>query len=58
MKKLKNFLEIHKIFLQKKKFYSKINTIDETYLSNFSDEQLKDFINNIEFFFVILLMYL
>ena len=47
MKKLKNFLEIHKIFLQKKKFYSKINTIDETDLSNFSDEQLKDFINNI-----------
>ena len=45
--KIKKFFEYTEGSSSEKKFCSKINTIDGTDLSNFSDEQLKDFINNI-----------
>ena len=45
--KIKKFFEDTEGSSSEKKFCSKINTIDGTDLSNFSDEQLKDFINNI-----------
>ena len=46
MKKIKKFFGNTEGSSSEKNFCSKINTIDETDLSNLSDEQLKDFINN------------
>ena len=45
--KIKKFVEDSLVSSSKIKFSSKINRIDNTDLSTFSDEELKDFINQI-----------